>query len=241
MTDTADTADLISPRAAYAIASQWGSYMTSGDPGAVFYSFKSGDATPTGPAHRAQLIAYTETCLSEADNDADKADLADLLAFFKAFPDTGEETREAYAAESAAILAEAGDFARAYAEAAVFTGAVYPDGHPDAGHDRRYDLSAADIAPDTLRKMVTDCTRFTEANADLLAQAYARDGYGNEQWSAQAQAGHDFWLTRNGAGAGFWDRDALRDGGLGDTLSGQARNYGSYELYTDGDGAIRGC
>ena len=41
------------------------------------------------------------------------------------------------------------------------------------------------------------------------------------------QAGHDFWLTRNGHGAGFWDRGL---GELGDRLSEAARIYGSVYL-----------
>jgi len=30
---------------------------------------------------------------------------------------------------------------------------------------------------------------------------------GSSEYPIEAQAGHDFWLTRNGHGAGFWDGD----------------------------------
>lgn len=49
------------------------------------------------------------------------------------------------------------------------------------------------------------------------------------------RAGHDFWLTRNGHGAGFWDRGM---GKLGDRLADAARAYGSVDLYVGDDKKI---
>jgi hypothetical protein len=230
-------AELISPREAYDIASQWGSYISAGDPGAVFYSFPTGDATPQGPDHRAQLIAYTESCLKEAKG-ADKAELESLLQFFRDMPDSGEEFRATYEPESQRLLDGADDFAKGYFRAAMFTGVELPEGHPDSDHDKAYDLDPAAIVPATLRDMLGECAAFQTANADLLAEAYARDGYGGAEWSAEEQAGHDFWLTRNGHGAGFWDREALKEDGLGDKLSEAARTCGESNLYTGDDGGI---
>jgi len=45
---------------------------------------------------------------------------------------------------------------------------------------------------------VEECRRFQEENAADLA------AYDHPQWSAAELGGHDFWLTRNGHGAGFW-------------------------------------
>ena len=46
-----------------------------------------------------------------------------------------------------------------------------------------------------------------------------------------SQIGHDFILTRNGRGAGFWDRGL---GEIGDTLTQWAKSFGSIEsLYID--------
>lgn len=47
-----------------------------------------------------------------------------------------------------------------------------------------------------------------------------------------SQIGHDFWLTRNGHGAGFWDRDL---GALGDTLSKIAESFGEVYLLLEKD------
>lgn len=48
------------------------------------------------------------------------------------------------------------------------------------------------------------------------------------------QAGHDFWLTRNGHGAGFWDGDWPK---YGDMFTKWAQGYGeAYAQFEDYDG-----
>jgi hypothetical protein len=61
----------------------------------------------------------------------------------------------------------------------------------------------ADLAPDALAQIVSDCEAFQRDNAALLALAYERDDYD------ATQAGRDYWYTRNGHGVGFWDREQL--------------------------------
>jgi len=46
---------------AYTIASEWGSYLHSSDPGACMYGFRAGDGRPVSEAHRAQCLAYLDT------------------------------------------------------------------------------------------------------------------------------------------------------------------------------------
>ena len=48
-----------------------------------------------------------------------------------------------------------------------------------------------------------------------------------------AAAGHDFWLTRNGHGCGFWDRDL--PGTLGEELSKLAEAAGVLDVYIGDD------
>jgi len=79
-------------------------------------------------------------------------------------------------------------------------------------------FSAADIAPETLASMVADCAKF-QAENDLSE-------------GGDSQAGHDFWLTRNGHGAGFWDGDWPE---TGDALTEACRAYGEVELYVGDD------
>jgi hypothetical protein len=50
-----------------------------------------------------------------------------------------------------------------------------------------------------------------------------------------AQVGHDFWLTRNGHGAGFWDRGI---GDYGDALTEHAHSFGASDVYVGDDGRL---
>lgn len=50
-----------------------------------------------------------------------------------------------------------------------------------------------------------------------------------------SQFGHDLWLTRNGHGAGFWDRGL---GELGDNLSDHARIMGEACTYVADSGEL---
>lgn len=55
-------------------------------------------------------------------------------------------------------------------------------------------------APASIIAAVVVCREFQEANAADLAQ------YEEATGRDMKSAGHDFWLTRNRHGAGFWDR-----------------------------------
>lgn len=81
-----------------------------------------------------------------------------------------------------------------------------------------------DIADETLREMWADCR-------DFRMGAAAPDLVGIDP----SQAGHDFWLTRNRHGAGFWDRGL---GERGDRLTKEAHAYGGVDLYVGDDGKI---
>ena len=111
-------------------------------------------------------------------------------------------------------------FTTAYLEAIEFT-----DFHSD-----NEELQNSDgLSPDLLASIEADCAAFQEANADALDEAYDEHGF------TLAQAGHDFWFTRNGHGAGFWDRGL---GAVGTRLSNAARVYGACELYAGDDGLV---
>ncbi len=51
-------------------------------------------------------------------------------------------------------------------------------------------------------------------------------------------AGHDFWLTRNGHGAGFWDGDWPEPAAT--RLTASSKKYGEFNLYLGDDGKIYG-
>lgn len=74
------------------------------------------------------------------------------------------------------------------------------------------DCTPDDLSAEAWADIERDCAAFQEKAAALLVRAYAR-GYTEEQ------AGRDFWFTRNGHGVGFWDREELEEGELGDEIS----------------------
>jgi hypothetical protein len=80
--------------------------------------------------------------------------------------------------------------------------------------------------------MRDECRDFMRLARSSLRAATNRDGY---TWE---RAGHDFWLTRNHHGAGFWDRGELDARGIGKRLTDHAHSYGGVDLYVGDDGRI---
>ena len=115
---------------------------------------------------------------------------------------------------------------RAYLECAEWSG---------VDDDEREAFDAADVVgwtEDALKLAAEDCTRFhvlmLGANIPTLPIEYT-----------SGQLGHDLWLSRNGHGAGFFDRDILDEGGLGEKLQGLARAMGeSYVLFAGVTGTL---
>ena len=67
------------------------------------------------------------------------------------------------------------------------------------------------------------CKAFIDANLGLFNEAMERaeSGYGAhpDAGSAEAAFGHDLWLTSQGHGVGFWDREELDANDLGNRLT----------------------
>lgn len=93
----------------------------------------------------------------------------------------------------------------------------------DADHD--YD----DMHPDALATLRAELQAFADpdgTNADDLANSGMTLG----------QLAHDFILTRNGHGTGFWDRGY--DGLIGNRLTAACQPYGDTSAYVGDDGKI---
>lgn len=89
-----------------------------------------------------------------------------------------------------------------------------------------YGFDESDIERESMENMRADCLAFIVDNsADLMTVARM---HRRSEWSAASQSGHDFWLTRNHHGAGFWDRGY---GPVGDRLSTACAPYGDTHLY----------
>jgi hypothetical protein len=90
-----------------------------------------------------------------------------------------------------------------------------------------------DISDGLRRDMREDCQEFYNANFDDI-MAYAALMHRSE-WTGAEMAGHDFWLTRNHHGAGFWDRGL---GDLGERLTVACKPYGEVYIGANDDGKI---
>ena len=88
-----------------------------------------------------------------------------------------------------------------------------------------------DLSPELLTCMISDCRLFQTSNKELLEEAYDDFHY------TKTQAGHDFWLTRNSHGAGFWDRGLAH---VGSHLTEKAKACGSYGLFVGDGGMVHG-
>lgn len=87
------------------------------------------------------------------------------------------------------------------------------------------DTPCADgFAPSAVEKAKVDCAEFIKRAGGLYTNAV--DAYG------AGRAGHDFWLTRNGHGAGFWDRGL---GKLGDDLTTIANTFSEVNPFVNDD------
>lgn len=93
--------------------------------------------------------------------------------------------------------------------------------------DKNYSIT--DFAEETVLKLKADCDSFCEANRELLNEVSDTFHVNDEQH------GHDFWLTRNGHGVGFWDRGY---GELGKELSDKCELYKPIDLEVGDDGKI---
>lgn len=109
------------------------------------------------------------------------------------------------------------------------------------GSDDWLDVDAGDFAPETLDQIAADCRAFYLANRDTIhcdgaPQAQDFDTTASESERVAAMAGHDFWLTRNGHGVGFWDGDWPEPAAT--ALDNAAKAFGSCDLYVGDDGKI---
>ena len=127
------------------------------------------------------------------------------------------------------------DFTAAYIEAALWssTDVVDEDGNEvDIVLNERF--SYEDFDSQCLKRMIEDCRRFQNENFDDLGV----EGVGTRH-SIEEKAGHDFWLTRNGHGAGFWDGDWPEPEAT--RLTEAAEAFGTFDLYVGDDGATVYC
>jgi hypothetical protein len=121
-------------------------------------------------------------------------------------------------------------FTQAYIEAALWSSTG------DNGEPLDSSYGVEDIAEETLTKIAADCERFQAENADALAEDYRVQSRAAHGCTVEESAGHDFWLTRCGHGAGFWDGDWQEPAAT--KLDQSSKRFGNVDLYVGDDGKI---
>jgi hypothetical protein len=113
------------------------------------------------------------------------------------------------------------DFLDGYITAALFS----EIGDNGAPLDHRY--GCADISSEAMETMKADCAAFKDSSAYRFYAGSA---------NTDRRAGIDFWLTRNGHGAGFWDGDW--GDVAGEALTAASKVFGECSLYEGDDGKL---
>lgn len=166
-------------------------------------------------------------------------------------------------------LWEAGEFARAYIRAALWSSTEYRFGEcpccgreallcklPEEKFDQELMCDApgcgvreaqpepmddnyneTDLSPEALAKMLADCAKFESEQEEVIREAIETGEvrYGPD-FGPMGRAGHDFWLTRNGHGCGFWDGDWPEP--MAEALTQAAKAFGECDLYAGEDGRL---
>jgi hypothetical protein len=107
----------------------------------------------------------------------------------------------------------------------------------DTPLDAEHDID--DVHPDTLARLRSEAVAFYQANREhihCVDAPLARDMDGSSYKREAAMAGHDYWLTRCGHGAGFWDGDWPEPAAT--VLDNASKASGNVDLYVGDDGMI---
>lgn len=80
-----------------------------------------------------------------------------------------------------------------------------------------------DIPSETMSALAIDCSEFLKLAGGLIPD------------SRMGDAGHDFWLTRNEHGAGFWDGDWPEHG---ERLTDISKSFGEQTPYLGDNGKL---
>ena len=113
------------------------------------------------------------------------------------------------------------EFTESYLECALWSTNDQSNEQGGDPLDRNYSIE--DIDPESLKAVIEDCARFKGENWTAISP----------NWS---QAGHDFWLTRNRHGAGFWDGDWSEPAVT--RLTKASKQFGTVNVYVGDNGTL---
>ena len=103
----------------------------------------------------------------------------------------------------------------------------------DSGEPLDANYAESDIAPAAMARIRADCAAFL---AHQMVVEYLESDAFFDMGSDYVEVAYDFWLTRNGHGAGFWDGDYPAP--WDDRLTIAAESFGWCDMYLGDDGMI---
>lgn len=141
------------------------------------------------------------------------------------------------------------EFTEAYLRAALWSST--DETNPESGGDPLdNNYSIDDIDAETLVEMALDCHEFQSSIKHIsflrrvcrFVSPWVTGGHIDDvnvnvespEYSCHARAGHDFWLTRNGHGAGFWDGDWKEPAAT--FLTKASQEFGEFNITATGHG-----
>jgi hypothetical protein len=117
------------------------------------------------------------------------------------------------------------EFTRAYMQAILWAETDQSDDQGGEPLDANYDIT--DFSAEALRRIKKDCDAFQQqANLDEIPTNH----------NIEEMAGHDFWLTRVGHGAGFWDGDWPEP--YDTKLTELSEKFGNVDVYVGDNGEL---
>ena len=134
---------------------------------------------------------------------------------------------------------ELDDFTQGYVECMLWAECDRTDDQGGDPLDKNYDFD--DFTPLLRAAVLNDCNRFQIENAEELKAAKAAKGFeslhrGTAREPVLAHAGHDFWLTRMGSGAGFLDGDWPE--AIAERLNKYCEGAGEVNLWITDEGKV---
>ena len=135
------------------------------------------------------------------------------------------------------------DVTDTYLETALWTCWIrLPREKNDTGKHFNADYCVEDFTKESDDAALADCTKFIELLRDaVLPDDVDFDNLYDAAESLQGneRIGHNFWLTRSGHGAGFWDGDYADYGDrICEVLYAGFGRYSEFNLYVSGDGQV---
>lgn len=107
-----------------------------------------------------------------------------------------------------------GTFFYAYIECALWASSDINSESDASLESQNYTID--DFDKKSLKALDKDCASFFKNNFEMIKDDLER-------------AGHDFFLTQNHHGAGFWDGDWSKE--IGDKLTKESHNYGETNFW----------